>query len=67
MLDSLGKDFLMQHQLQTLDIKYDREVAYGQSVQSFVQLEDNLISHHQILTDNKVNAQAQMQWQQRQK
>ncbi|WP_181189696.1 acyl-[acyl-carrier-protein] thioesterase [Bombilactobacillus bombi] len=62
MLDPLGRDFLMHHQLRTLDIKYEREVAYGQNVQSFVQLEQ-LVSHHQIMAGGKINAQAQIEWQ----
>ncbi|MCO6541491.1 MAG: acyl-ACP thioesterase [Lactobacillus sp.] len=64
MLDSLGRDFLLSHQIKSLDIKYDREVAYGQTVQSSVQLENNS-SYHQISSNHKTNAQAQIEWTKR--
>ncbi|UQS82427.1 thioesterase [Bombilactobacillus folatiphilus] len=63
MLDSLGRDFLMAHQLQQLDIKYEQEVQYGDTVESFVQ-QEGLTTHHLIKTSAGINAQAQAVWQQ---
>ncbi|UQS83927.1 acyl-[acyl-carrier-protein] thioesterase [Bombilactobacillus thymidiniphilus] len=64
MLDALSMEFLRTHQIATLDIKYDREVQYGDIVQSKCLLDDN-ISHHQIESNTGANAQAQIKWQDR--
>lgn len=61
MLDSLDRDFLLSHDLQAFDIKFEREVHYGETVQSFVQLEQN-VSHHLIKSAAGTNAQAQITW-----
>lgn len=62
MMDALGRDFLLKYRLQQFDIKYEREVPYGEMVQSFVQ-QEQLTTHHLIKTAIGVNAQAQAVWQ----
>lgn len=62
MLDTLNKDFLLQHQIKTMDIKYDLEVHYGETVNSKLKIDDDLTTHHQIESDTGLNAQALFTW-----
>ncbi|WP_343036858.1 acyl-[acyl-carrier-protein] thioesterase [Lacticaseibacillus absianus] len=62
MEDALGADFLDHHRLVSMDIKYAREVAYGTTIDAAVAI-DGLTTHHQIMTDGVVNAEAQLTWQ----
>ncbi|NVY95970.1 hypothetical protein HU830_02035 [Lactobacillus sp. DCY120] len=61
MLDSLGQDFLVNHNIQTFDIKYEHEVPYQETIQSFVRVDD-LTTHHLIRSTAGVSAQAQITW-----
>ncbi len=64
MEDSLGADFLKQHELTKMRIKYAREVTYGSTPHAQAQLE-GLVSRHQIVTDGVVNAEAELTWRPR--
>jgi len=65
MQDSLGADWLRSHTMTAIDIRYEREVAYGQTPQAEYEFDaDNpLITKHRIMTDGVVNAEAQMTWE----
>lgn len=57
----MGADFLTQHIPEQLHLKYVKEVTAGGMVSSQYVLE-GLESHHQIVSDGVVNAQAQIKW-----
>lgn len=67
MQDPLGADFLLQHRLQRLMLRYDKEVRYGQDVISQVSAPyqnkaGQLVTDHQIIVDDQVAAVATMIW-----
>jgi len=64
MQDSLGAEWLQTHRLVELDIRYEREVAYGQTPQSeyAIDADEPLLTKHRIVTDGVVNVEAQMKW-----
>lgn len=64
MEDSLGYDFLSQHDIESVQIKYAREVTYGSTPHAQAQIEGNT-THHQIVSDGVVNAEATFVWHQR--
>lgn len=64
MVDSLGGAFLNQHQLQSMTIKYAREVGSGSVPQALATI-DGLTTFHEVQTDGQLNAQAKMTWQTR--
>ena len=62
--DSLGAEFLQQHALQTMQIKYAREVTYGSTPHAQAQI-DGLTTRHQIVTEGVLNAEAELTWKRR--
>ncbi|MGX7418640.1 acyl-[acyl-carrier-protein] thioesterase [Carnobacterium gallinarum] len=66
-LDSLGLDFIRQHQLKSINVKYEKEVGYGNMVQSLVSqevLEDGQIATaHQIVNNGTLSCEASMVWE----
>lgn len=52
-VDMLSREFLHQHLPQTIDLKFDKEVRYGQIPFSRLHLDsNNLKSYHEILSEN---------------
>lgn len=67
-IDSLGTDFLNNHQVSHLNIKYDKEVLEDQKVLMVSQLDDqgdNKTSHHQLQYEGKNNATVEIEWEER--
>lgn len=64
MEDSLGYDFLDTHELTEATVKYAREVQYDTTPKAEFEL-DGAVTHHQVVKDGQINAQAQMTWKQR--
>lgn len=63
LIDPLGAEFLQTHELVNLNIKYATEVRYGQEVESHYQIsDDQLVTWHQIKTDDTLNTQAELKW-----
>lgn len=67
MLDVLGADFLKTHTLTKMTIKYEREVRYGDLVQSETSTptstdDGQVVTNHQILVAGELHAQANCWW-----
>lgn len=67
MLDVLDAEFLKTHELKKMLIKYEREVRYGETVTSQAGIDQNtcadeIITKHQILVDDGINAIANCWW-----
>lgn len=62
MFDVLNFDFLCHHIPKSITLKYVKEVAPGGDVTSRCVFEDN-VSHHDIISNGQVNAQALIKWQ----
>lgn len=66
-LDSLGLDFIKTHRIKSLNVKYEKEVAYGNMVQSKVSLstqeDGSIISAHQIVNHDVLSCEASMVWE----
>lgn len=63
MLDPLGDDFMMSHQLSKFAIRYEHEVRYGQEVSSQFKQVDSTTTLHQIKVGDQIAANAQFSWQ----
>ena len=61
MEDSLGAEFLANHELASMKIKYAKELPVDATPSAQVQIED-LTTRHQVVTDGVVNAEAEMTW-----
>lgn len=63
-LDSLEPDFLTKHRLTYGNIKFEKEVYEGQTVNSLVSLqeEEEIVSAHRIQTDGTINCTASFKW-----
>lgn len=65
--DSLSQDFLSDHVLQTLNIKFDKEVSYGESLISYLiqeDLADGLVqTKHELRSGEKLNCRIECLWQ----
>lgn len=57
-------DFLRQHYPKKLHLHFNKEVYYGQAVESCLVLDNNL-SRHEIRVNGQVHAQAQIEWKER--
>lgn len=66
-LDSLGLDFIRHHELKNLNVKYEKEVSYGNMVQSLVsqkKMEDGtIVTAHQIINNGVLSCEASMIWE----
>lgn len=66
-LDTLDYDFLTSQKLTYLNIKFEKEVYYGNRIQSQMSLrettEGKTITAHRIMTGDVVNSEASMEWQ----
>ncbi|EEJ76335.1 Acyl-ACP thioesterase [Lactobacillus acidophilus ATCC 4796] len=64
-IDMLDRDFLKNHVVETIDIKFDKEVYYGERVYSCMNLlqNDNINSSHAIeAEDGTVKAICELKW-----
>lgn len=63
-LDSLGSEFLTSHHLTYGNIKFEKEVHEGQTVESLVSIEgdQNVVSAHQIQVGETTNCTASFKW-----
>ncbi|MDF7637201.1 thioesterase [Leuconostocaceae bacterium ESL0958] len=61
MLDVLPAEFLKQHEIQTLTIRYENEVGYGHQVASQAVLQDNE-TKHRIENEQQTAAEASIHW-----
>lgn len=62
-IESLGRDFLSQHEPKALTIKYSKEVHYGKTVQVASEL-TGLTSRHDLITEDGLSTQAVIEWEQ---
>lgn len=64
-IDMLDRDFLKNHVVNMIDIKFDKEVHYGESIYSCMNLiqDDNVISYHAIeAEDGTAKAVCELKW-----
>lgn len=64
-IDMLDRDFLKKHVVETIDIKFDKEVHYGESIYSCMNLvqNDNVKSYHAIeAEDGTEKAVCELKW-----
>lgn len=61
----LERDFLKSHVVDTIDLKFDKEVLYGEKINSCINLveDDNIKSYHVIKAqDGTVKAVCELGW-----
>ncbi|MDW5524760.1 thioesterase [Carnobacterium maltaromaticum] len=65
-LDSLGLEFIKNHELKSINVKYEKEVSYGNWVQcevsQKVQEDGRILTAHQINNDGIPSCEASMTW-----
>lgn len=64
-IDLLERDFLKSHVVDTIDLKFDKEVLYGEKINSCINLveDDNIKSYHVIKSqDGTVKAVCELGW-----
>ncbi|TSO25902.1 acyl-ACP thioesterase domain-containing protein [Lactobacillus sp. LL6] len=65
-VDMMSRDFLRDYVIESIDIKFDKEVQYGEEPVSVMKLEKNgsaIYSHHAILNENgKEQALCELKW-----
>lgn len=61
LMDILDRGFLNQHQIQSIDLKFDHEIIYGQKPKVSLKKDGN-ISYHKISVDDKTVAVAKINW-----
>lgn len=68
LLDVLGYDYLTQHEPTFINIKFDKEVEYGQEVESHYEIKeavDGKVTLHEIQIDGQTYCEANMKWRKR--
>ncbi len=63
MQDVLGYDFLQNHVIKTADVRYEREVHYGEIAKSEAQIIDANTTLHRIMNNDEVAAETKFTWQ----
>ncbi|KRL08496.1 acyl-[acyl-carrier-protein] thioesterase [Schleiferilactobacillus perolens] len=65
MIDTLPLDFILHHRLVQVDIRYEREIQYGDTAESLYlsDTENPLITHHLIRHDGETNTEAIYHWE----
>lgn len=63
-IDSLGIDFLNSHQINSFNIKYEKEILQGEDVQVLTSIDKNeeTRTFHKIQVDNQTNATVEVIW-----
>lgn len=63
MLDVLGYDFLVSHEPIAMNVKFDKEVEYGQHIESYYEIDPQLlVTKHEIRIAGKTYCEANMEW-----
>lgn len=63
-LDALGYEFLTSHMAKSITIRYEKEVAYGNQVDSLVQVQaDTLCTRHLIQVGEERCCEAEILWE----
>ena len=66
-MDTLDYEFLTTHKLTYLNIKFEKEVYYGDRIQSQMSLHEaengKIVSAHRIVTGSTTNSEASMVWE----
>ncbi|MCH4171886.1 MAG: thioesterase [Lactobacillus sp.] len=67
MLDTLDMDFLTKYVIDTVDIRYEREIHYGSVPESYVLQEPDpegtgITTFHAIRTGDELNTECQLHW-----
>ncbi|ERL66309.1 acyl-[acyl-carrier-protein] thioesterase [Schleiferilactobacillus shenzhenensis] len=64
MIDTLPLDFILHHALKQVDIRYEREIQYGDTAESLCvpDPDDALMTHHLIRHNGEMNTEAIMHW-----
>lgn len=64
MIDTLPLDFVLHHALTQVDIRYEREIQYGDTAESLylADPEDALATHHLIRHNDEMNTEAILHW-----
>jgi len=64
MIDVLGYDFMAQHEPTYVNVKFDKEVLYGNDIQSFYEIKetDQTITHHEIRLGDQLACEANISW-----
>lgn len=65
LLDVLGYEFLVTHEPITINVKFDKEVEYGQEIESHyerIETEQGLETRHEIRIAGQVYCEANMKW-----
>ncbi|WP_207695697.1 acyl-ACP thioesterase [Enterococcus sp. DIV0212c] len=65
LLDVLGYDFLSTNEPTFINVKFDKEVEYGQVVESHYEMldtEDGKTTRHEIRIDGQIYCEANMNW-----
>lgn len=60
--ESLDYHFLLNHVPKHIYLKYAREVSPGGTIDSQYEL-DEMVSHHQIVSDGQISTQARIEWE----
>lgn len=61
MLDSLPLEFLKTHTIDSMSIKYDNEVTYGNEISSQA-TQSELLTQHRIMSGDQLAAEAKINW-----
>lgn len=64
-LDVLGYEYLTTYRPKFINIKFDKEVEYGQTVDSYfevVETDDGKVSHHEIRISGQTYCEANIEW-----
>lgn len=60
--DVMPIEFLKTYYPKCIDLKYNKEIQYGHDINSQVEMHENNVSHHQIVSDDQINAQSIIEW-----
>lgn len=63
MLDPLEKEFLTAHEVKKVFVRFDKEVNYGEMVESFYTIVNDNQTRHEIRLGDTLCCEAQIMWQ----
>lgn len=65
-LDVLPEDFLLSHELKNLNITFEKEIYYGDTIRSFAEIEEKegglVVTRHSIETEGQANSHVECEW-----
>ncbi|REC33088.1 acyl-[acyl-carrier-protein] thioesterase [Enterococcus pseudoavium] len=67
LIDVLGYDFMTEHEATYVNVKFDKEVLYGNDIESFYEVlaEDPIKSRHEIRLGDQLACEANILWKKR--